>query len=101
MQGPALVLVPNSGSQSKGGRFNWHQDYGTLVWQKIHLSTNITETVCTVHAILLHPCWGLATKWVYEVLREFTKTLQCKRWFFEMSNTSMYDATTWKELKCN
>jgi hypothetical protein len=22
MQGPALVLVPNSGSQSKGGRFN-------------------------------------------------------------------------------
>jgi hypothetical protein len=30
--------------------------------EKSHLSTNITEIICILHAILLHPCWGLANK---------------------------------------
>jgi hypothetical protein len=35
------------------------------------------------------------------MLRVFIKTLQSKRRLFDVSNTGVYDADPWKELKCN
>lgn len=38
-----------------------------------HFSTNITDVICTLQAVLLHPCWGLANKQLYAILGAFYK----------------------------
>jgi hypothetical protein len=42
-----------------------------------------------------------AKKQLYGMLKAFIKTLEYKRRLFDMSNTGVYDADPWKELKCN
>jgi hypothetical protein len=41
--------------------------------EKSHLSTHITEIIRTLHAILLHPCWGSVNKQLYAILGAFYK----------------------------
>jgi hypothetical protein len=49
----------------------------------------MTEIICTVHAILLHPYWGPAKKWQCEILRAFIKSLRYERRLSEICNTSV------------
>jgi hypothetical protein len=100
VRGPALVLVPNPASTVQMVGFPDDRGYGTLLWWKRHIPTNITKIICTVHALSLHPYWGLAKKRLYKTFKAYINTSRCKRLLFEMRNTRVYNATTWKELKC-
>jgi hypothetical protein len=98
--GPAIVLVPSLAAEIKmAGSFDY-RTYGTLLWWKCHLWANVTEINRTFHAVSLVPCWGLAERQSCEIPWTFIKSLQCKM-FIDMSNTGAYDATSWKEVKCN
>lgn len=68
--------------------------------EKTHLSANITEIICTFHAISLHPWWGSAKKQMYEILKAFID-LRSGKGFFLMSNRGVYDEAPWRKLKCN
>jgi hypothetical protein len=49
--------------------------------EETYLSANITEIICTFHAISLHPCSGAAKKQLYGILKAF-KTLGLEKVFF-------------------
>jgi hypothetical protein len=97
---PSSCPGPQSDIQSKDGRLSWWSGYGTLLWWKRHLPTNITKIICTVHTLSLHPYWGSAKKRLYKTFKAFINTSHCKRRLFEMRNTRVCTATPWKELKC-
>ena len=99
VRGPAPVLVPYLASKVKMVGFPDDWGYGTLLWWKRHLPTNITKIICTVHALSLYPYWGSANKQLYKTFKAFINISCCERWLFEMRNTRMYNATPWKELK--
>jgi len=42
--------------------------YSKLLWWKRHFSTNITEIICTIHALSLHPFWDLAKQPQHNIL---------------------------------
>jgi hypothetical protein len=97
--GPSPSPGPQSGSQNKDGRLSWLSVlWHTFMIQKSHLPTNTTEIIGTFHKILLHPCWSLAKKQMYDTLRSFIKNLQCKRRLSVMSNCSVYDAAPCREM---
>ena len=97
--GPSPCPSPQSGSQNRDGTLSWLSAlWHTFMIKKSHLPTNTTEIISTFHTILLHPCWSSAKKQLYDILRSFIKTLQCKRRLSDMSNPSVYDAAPCEEM---
>jgi hypothetical protein len=78
VRGPALVLLPNLASKVKMVGFPDNRGYGTLLWWKHRLPTNITKIMCTVNALLLHPYWVSSKKRLYKFLRHL-KTLHAAK----------------------
>jgi hypothetical protein len=102
VRGPALVLVPNLASKVKMVGFSDDRGYGTLLWWKRQLPTNIT-IICTVHTVTLHPYWGSAKKRLYKIFKAFINTSRCERRLLKWEThvcTMQLPGRNWNAKRC-